>query len=72
MFTLEYAKNPLLIDENSILLVVKFVEFAEEMEFNASRLDTMPHGVDLYNRAKSGEFGEVGVFVPEPIPPKNP
>lgn len=71
MFTLEYAKNPLLIDENSILLTVKFAEFAEEMEFNASRLDPMEHGVDLYNRAKSGEFGEVGIFIPEPLPSKN-
>jgi hypothetical protein len=66
MFTLEYAKNPTWNDAegNSICLIVKWEEFVEEMPFNATNYDSMPYGVDLYNRAKAGEFGEIGEFIP--------
>lgn len=74
MFTLEYAKDPVWNDDTgqSILLTVKWEEFNEEMPFGACSYDPMPHGVDLYNRAKAGEFGEVAPYVPppEPIPPQ--
>lgn len=65
MFTLEYAKNPSYSDitGESISLVVKFVEFDSEMPFGATSFDPMPHGVELFNRAKNGEFGEVAPFV---------
>ena len=61
MVTLEYAKDPVWGDEtgNNITLVVKWVEFNEEHRFAATSFDPMPHGVDLYNRAKAGEFGEI-------------
>ena len=70
MFTLEYAKNPIYTDEtgNAILLDVKFEEFSEEMLFNACSYDPESHGVDLYNRAKAGEFGSISAYV-KPIPP---
>jgi hypothetical protein len=70
MFTLQYAKNPVYLnkEETFINLIVKFEEFAEEMPFGASPNDPEPHGVDLYNRAKAGEFGEVAPYV-APIPP---
>jgi hypothetical protein len=69
MFTLEYAKNPVWNsdDGQQIFLTVKWEEFNEEHPFNATSFDSMPYGVDLYNRAKSGEFGEVGVYVPSVI-----
>jgi hypothetical protein len=74
MFTLEYAKDPVWNDDTgqSILLTVKWEEFNEEMPFGACSYDPMPHGVDLYNRAKAGEFGAVAPYVPppEPIPPQ--
>lgn len=70
MFTLEYAKDPVYIsaDGQQILITVKWQEFVEEMPFNATSFDTELHGVDLFNRAKAGEFGEVAPFV-APIPP---
>lgn len=70
MFTLQYAKNPVWGDEtgNVISLTVKWEEFNEELPFAATSYDVEPWGVDLYNRAKVGEFGEVAPYVP-PIPP---
>ena len=61
MLTIEYAKNPIWSDDtkNAIELIVKFEEFNEEQSFNATNYDCMSYGVDLYNRAKAGEFGEV-------------
>ena len=66
MFTFEYAKNPVWnsVDEQQIFIIVKWVEFNEEHPFNATSFDNMPHGVDLYNRAKAGEFGEIAAYVP--------
>lgn len=65
MFTLEYAKTPVYgnTEGTSILLTVKWQELNEEMPFGATSYDPMPHGVDLYNRAKAGEFGEVAPYV---------
>lgn len=70
MFTLQYAKNPIYNseDEQQIFLTVKWEEFVEEMPFNACSFDPEPWGVDLYNRAKAGEFGEVKPYV-KLIPP---
>lgn len=66
MLTLEYAKDPVWNSEDGqqIFLTVKWAEFDEEHPFNATSFDDMAHGVDLYNRAKSGEFGVVGAYVP--------
>ena len=65
MFTLEYAKNPSYssADGNSIFLIVKWKEFNEEHPFAATSFDSMQYGVDLYNKAKNGEFGEVTPYV---------
>jgi hypothetical protein len=65
MFTLEYAKNPVYANDagNCINLTVKWEEFNEEHQFGATDFDPMPYGVDLYNRAKAGEFGEIAPFV---------
>jgi len=70
MFTLDYVKDPIWNDAEgtSILLTVKWEEFKEEMPFSACSYDSEPWGVDLFNRAKTGEFGEVAPFV-EPIQP---
>jgi hypothetical protein len=70
MFTLEYAKNPIWNDAEgaSIVLIVKWEEFTEEMPFAAMPSDPEPHGVDLFNRAVAGEFGEVAPYV-APIQP---
>jgi hypothetical protein len=70
MLTLEYAKNPIWNDEqhNSISITVKWEEFVEEMPFSACNFDPEPWGVDLYNRAKAGEFGEVAPYVAPIIP----
>jgi hypothetical protein len=73
MLTLEYAKNPVWFNQekiNSIELIVKWEEFSDEMPFLACSYDVEAHGVDLYNRAKAGEFGEVASYIPpQPVPP---
>ena len=65
MFTLEYAKDPVYgnAEGTCIVLTVKWQEFNEEMPFGATSYDPMPHGVDLYNRAKAGEFGQPALYV---------
>ena len=65
MFTLEYANTPVYgnAEGTNIQLVVKWEEFNEEMPFAATSFDPMPHGVDLYNRAKAGEFGSIAPWV---------
>ena len=70
MLTIESARDPVWSDAegNGIVLFVKFAEFNEEHHFNATNFDCMPYGVELYNRAKSGEFGEIGPYVP-PVQP---
>jgi len=70
MFTLEYAKNPQYsnAEGTAIFLIVKWAEFNEEHPFGATSYDSMPHGVELYNRAKAGEFGEVAPYVAPELP----
>lgn len=70
MFTLQYAKDPIYNSEDGqqILLIVKWEEFVEEMPFNSTSFDPEPWGIDLYNRAKAGEFGKVAPYV-APIQP---
>ena len=74
MLTLEYANNPVYSSESgdAINLIVKWQEFNEEHYFNATSYDSMAHGVDLYNRAKAGEFGTIGTYVPIYYPPDEP
>ena len=73
MFTLEYAKDPVWNDDTgqSIHLTVKWAEFNEELPFSANSYDSMPHGVDLYNRTKAGEFGEIAPWIDD-TPPVQP
>ena len=70
MLTIQYAKDPIYASEDGrvISLVVKFVEFSEEMPFGATPFDPMPYGVELYNRAVAGEFGHVAPYVAPPSP----
>lgn len=66
MLKIESASNPKYAsaDGASIDLVVKFAEFNEPIEFHSTPDDIMPYGVELYNRAKAGEFGEIAEYVP--------
>jgi hypothetical protein len=70
MFTLKYAKNPIWNNAtgNAIYLTVRFEEINEDLPFLATSYDSEPHGVDLYNRAKAGEFGVIAPYV-APIEP---
>jgi hypothetical protein len=73
MLTIESATNPVYSSADGICisLQVKFAEFAEVMPFGATPYDSMPYGVELYNRALAGEFGAIAPFVapPEPVHP---
>lgn len=68
MLTVEYAKDPVWNDADhvTVLLTVKFEEYNEEFPFTAAPYDVMPYGVDLCNRAKAGEFGEIAPYVAPP------
>ena len=70
MFTLISAKNPFWNsdDGQQIHLTVRFAEINEDLPFNATSFDPEPHGVDLYNRAKAGEFGEIAPYAPPKTP----
>jgi hypothetical protein len=70
MFTLKSAKNPVYANEEqtAINLEVVFEEINELLPFTATSYDTEAHGVDIYNRAKTGEFGEIAPYVPPPEP----
>ena len=61
------AKNPKYIaaDKKIIQLEVKFGELQDMgfLPFGASENDVEAHGRELYRRALSGEFGEIGEFV---------
>ena len=64
MLTIEFAQNPVYADPdgNCIALEVKFAEFADVLPFGATPHDPMAHGVELFNRAKAGEFGEIAPY----------
>ena len=70
MLTLQYAKDPIWnnAENTSIHLTVKWEEFVEELPFGATSFDPEDYGIDLFNRAKAGEFGTVAPYV-EPIKP---
>lgn len=70
MITIEYAKNPVYSSADGLVinLIVKFYEFAEEIEFGATPFDPMPYGVELYNNAVAGLYGPIAPFVPPPEP----
>jgi len=64
MNTVISARNPRWADlaHTSIVLSVIFEETKDifgEVPFAASAQDPEPHGVDLFNRAVAGEFGEI-------------
>lgn len=65
MLTIESATNPIYAnaDGTNITLQVKFAEFNEVLPFGATAYDDMSYGVELYNRAKAGEFGAIAPYV---------
>jgi len=72
MLTIQYAKDPKSVNEanTEIDLTVKFVEIADELPFTATPYDTEPYGVELYNNAVAGQYGEVAPYVPPPLLPE--
>ena len=58
------ARNPAYTEQGDISLEVLFEEFnGEWIPFCASKNDCEAHGVELFNRAAAGEYGEVTPFV---------
>jgi hypothetical protein len=76
MLTIESATNPQYASAEGIhiTLQVKFAEFDEIIPFGATPYDPHAYGVELYNRALAGEFGEIEPYVPpvDPSPPVIP
>jgi hypothetical protein len=71
MLTIESATNPeySTADGSYIVLQVKFAEFDEIMPFGATPYDPHAYGVELYNRALAGEFGQIAGYDPVKYPP---
>jgi hypothetical protein len=68
--TINDAKNPRYSDPDhtGINLEVDFDELDEVyVDFTAVPADIYPWGVELYNRALSGEFGPVADYAPSPL-----
>lgn len=63
--TIEHAENPVYTDAegNGIDLLVKFAELDAPIQFHAVAHDDEPHGQQLYDNAKTGLYGPIGVFV---------
>jgi hypothetical protein len=62
-------------EHNAIDCIVVFEHLNNEaVPFHATPWDTMPHGVEIYNRCLAGDFGPVGDYVlteaekPAPVP----
>jgi hypothetical protein len=74
MLTIQSASNPYYSDDTglAIHLIVKFAEYEEAFGFCAMPNDSMSYGVELYNRAKTGEFGEIAPYSPPPPAPNQP
>lgn len=65
--TINSVRNPQWANRDKTLvnLEVDFDELDEEyVQFTADPNDTMAYGVDLYNRAIAGEFGEIADWTP--------
>tara|TARA_R100001591_G_scaffold28851_1_gene39781 strand:- start:43 stop:300 length:258 start_codon:yes stop_codon:yes gene_type:complete len=73
--TLLGARKPIWANEEKTLinLECKFSHYADigmtdndgYYLFLASGTDTEPHGVEIFNKAKAGDYGTVGDYVPE-------
>ena len=74
MLTLKSATNPVYAnaEQTAINLEVVFEEIEGVLPFTATSYDIEPYGVDIYNRAKTGEFREVALYVPPPEPEEQP
>ena len=68
MLTIESVTNPIYTNEEKtcIFCEVKFAEFTEPHPFSATAWDHEPHGIEIYNNLKSGQYGEIGAYVPPP------
>lgn len=64
------AKNPTYTVDNGIDLMVLHPEFGW-IPFTARPDDVEPHGVELYNNAISGKYGDIAPYVaPPPLVPQ--
>ena len=72
MLTIEYARDPVYSDatNDTIFLIVKFYEMADELPFGATPFDPEPYGRELYYNAQAGMYGPVGPYVPDVDPPQ--
>ena len=72
MFTLEDVKN--LIWENAehtlFSCQAKFTEIGDFMPISADANDPYPHIQNLWQKATSGEFGQIAEFIPTNIATK--
>jgi len=66
MLTIEYAKNPIWVnEENTIInLIVKFYEMTDELPFTANPNDYEPYSKELFDNAVAGVYGEVKPYIP--------
>lgn len=57
-------------EHSYIICYVKFDHLTEVAPFGAVPDDITAHGIEIFNRCASGEFGEVAEYVAPPPPPQ--
>ncbi|SMG61301.1 hypothetical protein [Paraburkholderia susongensis] len=64
------VRNPVWADagHSSIACEVKFDLFADYVPFIAMLSDPHPHGAEIFSACASGQYGELGDYVPPPLP----
>ena len=75
MLTFKQAKNPVYgnFDETIVNLEVMFEEFGDTwLPFTAMPTDPELHGVEIYNKAKAGEFGAIAPYSAPPATQSQP
>ena len=75
MFTLKEAKTPVYgnYEETIVNIEVLFEEFnGQWLPFTATSTDPESYGVDIYNRAKAGEFGAIAPYSAPPATQPQP
>jgi hypothetical protein len=73
MLTVEQIRNSVWKNQEYTLIEceVKFAEYNDFLPFGASiNGDQYAHTKEVFDRASSGEFGDVSPYVPETVPPE--
>jgi hypothetical protein len=69
MFTIESVENLVWVDAEKTRFncLVKYAEFEEKHPSTIDPSDTYSHIIQIWERAKLGEFGDIAEYAPPPV-----